>query len=41
MELPLIELVDGHLNGQDVVAQAAVAGVSVLGGDGGALCRCV
>ena len=38
MELSLIELFDGHLDGQDVVTQTAVEGAAVPGGDGGALC---
>ncbi len=37
MELPLIELFNGHLDGQDVVTQTAVEGAAVPGGDGGAL----
>lgn len=37
VQLPLIVLVDGHLDGQDVVAQAAVSFAAVLGGDGRAL----
>lgn len=32
-----MELVDGHLDGQDVVAQTAVASAAVLGDDGGML----
>ena len=38
LELPLIKLVDGHLDGQDVVAETAVAGTAVPGGDSGAFC---
>ena len=38
VELPRIELFDGHLDGQDVVTQTAVEGAAVPGGDGGALC---
>ena len=34
VQLPLIVLVDGHLDGQDMIAQAAVSFAAVLGGDG-------
>ena len=37
MELPRIELFNGHLDGQDVVTQTAIEGAAVPGGDGGAL----
>src|SRR5699024_4697291 len=35
LELPLVVLVDGHLDGQDVIEQTAIALAAVLGDDRG------